>query len=85
MSEWCFTQTVKPWRDDDKVWVSWSQTFHVNVTKELLKKLNFHKITLRLWDTKDRVSKRARYQRVKASAYSEDLESLGKLVILLLF
>ena len=56
-----------------------------NVTKELLKKLNFHKITLRLWDTKDRVSKRARYQRVKASAYSEDLESLGKLVILLLF
>uniref|UniRef100_A0A8C6H417 Cilia and flagella associated protein 92 n=1 Tax=Mus spicilegus TaxID=10103 RepID=A0A8C6H417_MUSSI len=78
------TKTVKPWRDDDKVWVSWSQTFHVNVTKELLKKLNFHKITLRLWDTKDRVSKRARYQRVKTSAYSEDLESLEEVKHLVL-
>ncbi|XP_012520615.1 PREDICTED: uncharacterized protein KIAA1257-like, partial [Propithecus coquereli] len=54
------TQTVKPWREDDKLWVSWAQTFNINVTKELLKKINFHKITLRLWDAKDKVSRKAR-------------------------
>ncbi|XP_076796186.1 uncharacterized protein CFAP92 [Arvicanthis niloticus] len=77
-------KTVKPWRDDDKIWVSWSQTFHVNVTKELLKKMNFHKITLRLWDTKDRVSKRVRYHRVKTSAFSEESDSFEEVKHLVL-
>lgn len=78
-----FTQTVKPWQEDDKIWVSWSQTFNVNMTKELLKKINFHKITLRLWDTRDKVSKKVRYHRLKRAAYMEDPESFGKSGVLL--
>ncbi|KAM4820877.1 uncharacterized protein CFAP92 isoform 2-T3 [Thomomys bottae] len=78
-------KTVKPWREGNKIWVSWSQTFNVNMTKELLKKINFHKITLRLWDTKDKVPKKVRYYHVKTGAYSlEDtgsFEEVRKLVL----
>ncbi|XP_049717701.1 uncharacterized protein CFAP92 isoform X3 [Elephas maximus indicus] len=68
-------KTVKPWLEGDKIWVSWTQAFTINVTKELLKKINFHKISLKLWDTKDKVSRRARYYRLKVPGHSEDIES----------
>lgn len=76
------SQTVRPWQEGDKVWVSWTQTFNINMTKELLKTINFHKITLRLWDTKDKVSKKVRYYRLKPSVFSEDTGSFGKSRIL---
>ncbi|XP_053454851.1 uncharacterized protein CFAP92 isoform X2 [Nycticebus coucang] len=68
-------KTVKPWPEGDKMWVSWTHSFTINVTKELLKKINFHKITLRLWDTKDKVSKKARYYRLKTTGFLEDIGS----------
>ncbi|XP_023372725.1 uncharacterized protein KIAA1257 homolog [Otolemur garnettii] len=71
-------KTVKPWPEGDKMWVSWTHSFTINVTKELLKKINFHKITLRLWDTKDKVSKKARYYRLKTTTLLEDIGSFGK-------
>ncbi|XP_042638214.1 uncharacterized protein KIAA1257 homolog [Orycteropus afer afer] len=71
-------KTVKPWIEDDKIWVSWTQAFSINVTKELLKKINFHKINLKLWDTKDKVSRKARHYRLKAPGHLEDIESFGK-------
>ncbi|KAM5279183.1 uncharacterized protein CFAP92 isoform 2-T2 [Hipposideros larvatus] len=71
-------KTVRPWHEGDKVWVSWTQIFNINMTKELLKKINFHKITLRLWDTKDKVSRNVRYYRLKTAGYSEDAGSSGK-------
>nr|XP_048272613.1 uncharacterized protein CFAP92 isoform X2 [Myodes glareolus] len=77
-------KTVKPWREDDKIWVSWSQTFNVNMTKELLKKINFHKITLKLWDTKDKVSKKVRYHRLKTAVCTEDPESFEEVKLLVL-
>jgi hypothetical protein len=76
---------VKPWREGNKIWVSWSQTFNINVTKELLKKINLHKVILRLWETKDKVSKKVRYYRLKATDFSEDTGSYGKSEILVLF
>ncbi|XP_041620299.1 uncharacterized protein KIAA1257 homolog isoform X9 [Vulpes lagopus] len=42
------------------------------MTKELLKKINFHKITMRVWDTKDKVSRKVKYYRLKTTGYSED-------------
>ncbi|XP_044108836.1 uncharacterized protein KIAA1257 homolog isoform X2 [Neovison vison] len=68
-------KTVRPWHEGDKVWVSWTQTFNINVTKELLKKINFHKITLKVWDAKDKVSRKVRYYRLKNTGYSEDMGS----------
>uniref|UniRef100_A0A8C8Z5G6 Cilia and flagella associated protein 92 (putative) n=1 Tax=Prolemur simus TaxID=1328070 RepID=A0A8C8Z5G6_PROSS len=68
-------KTVKPWREGDKLWVSWAQAFTISVTKELLKKINFHKITLRLWNTKDKLSKKARYYRLKTTTHVDDMGS----------
>ncbi|XP_013845566.2 uncharacterized protein KIAA1257 homolog isoform X3 [Sus scrofa] len=77
-------KTVRPWQEGDKVWVSWTQTFNINMTKELLKTINFHKITLRLWDTKDKVSKKVRYYRLKPSVFSEDTGSFEEVKHLVL-
>nr|XP_040147121.1 uncharacterized protein CFAP92 isoform X3 [Ictidomys tridecemlineatus] len=77
-------KTIKPWLEGGKLWVSWSQSFNINVTKELLKKMNFHKITLRLWDTKDKISKKVRYYRLKAASYLEEagsFEEVRRLVL----
>ncbi|KAM5309310.1 uncharacterized protein CFAP92 isoform 2-T2 [Glossophaga mutica] len=71
-------KTVKPWREGDKVWVSWTQTFNMNVTKELLKKMIFYKITLRIWDSTDKVSKKVRYYRLKMDGHSEEAGSFVK-------
>nr|XP_012805717.2 uncharacterized protein KIAA1257 homolog [Jaculus jaculus] len=77
-------KTVKPWQEGDKVWVSWSQTFNVNMTKELLKKINFHKITMRLWDTKDKIAKKARYYQLKSSTHYEETSVLEEAKTLVL-
>nr|KAF6297574.1 hypothetical protein mPipKuh1_007153 [Pipistrellus kuhlii] len=65
-------KTMKPCQEGNKVWVSWTQIFNINMTKELLKKINFHKITLKLWDTTDRISKKLRFYQMKTSTFSED-------------
>ena len=61
---WCVyasPQVLKPWLEGDQVWLGWSQSVKVRVTRELLIKLVSHKITFKIWDTKDRVSAKARY------------------------
>lgn len=57
---------LKPWLDGDQVWVGWSQSVKLNVTRDLLIKMNLHKITCRVWDSKDRISIRAKYDRPAA-------------------
>ncbi|KAM7141639.1 uncharacterized protein CFAP92 [Molossus nigricans] len=69
---------VRPWHEGDKVWVSWTQVFNINMTKELLKKMNFYKITLKLWDNTDKVSKKIKYSRFKISGYLEEAGSFGE-------
>ncbi|XP_070948396.1 uncharacterized protein CFAP92 isoform X9 [Macaca nemestrina] len=71
-------KTVKPWHEGDKAWVSWEQTFNINVTKELLKKINFHKITLRLWNSKDKMSRKVRYYRLKTAGFTDDMGAFHK-------
>lgn len=68
---------VKLWEEGDRVWVSWTQTFNINVTKELLKKISVHKITLKLWNTKDKISRKVRYG-LKTAGSLDDLGSVGK-------
>lgn len=78
-------KTVKPWHEGDKAWVSWEQTFNINVTKELLKKINFHKITLRLWNSKDKMSRKVRYYRLKTAGFTDDVGAFHKSGALVLF
>ncbi|XP_056591395.1 uncharacterized protein cfap92 isoform X1 [Triplophysa dalaica] len=60
------TKVLKPWQEGNQVWVGWSQTFRRNVTKELLIKMACHKIAVKVWDSKDKISFRARNDRPKA-------------------
>ncbi|KAG7319071.1 hypothetical protein KOW79_017545 [Hemibagrus wyckioides] len=60
------TKVLKPWQEGDLLWLGWSQSVKLNVTRELLIKMSSHKVTFRLWDTKNRVSNKAKYDRPKA-------------------
>ncbi|XP_028854075.1 uncharacterized protein cfap92 isoform X2 [Denticeps clupeoides] len=57
------TKVLKPWQEGDKMWLGWSQSFKLKVTKELLIKMATHKITFHVWDDKDKVSCRVRSDR----------------------
>ncbi|KAB5537023.1 hypothetical protein PHYPO_G00114050 [Pangasianodon hypophthalmus] len=60
------TKVLKAWQEGDHLWLGWSQAVKLSVTRELLIKMSSHKITFRLWDTKDKVSPKAKYDRPKA-------------------
>ncbi|KAL7842997.1 hypothetical protein AOLI_G00245090 [Acnodon oligacanthus] len=60
------TKVLKPWLEGDQLWLGWSQSMKLNVSRELLVKMWSHKITFLVWDTKDRMSTKARYDRPKA-------------------
>ncbi|KAF4094081.1 hypothetical protein AMELA_G00008640 [Ameiurus melas] len=60
------TKVVKTWQEDDHLWLGWSQYVKLTVTRELLMKMKSHKVTFRLWDTKERVSPKAKFDRPKA-------------------
>ncbi|KAG5274796.1 hypothetical protein AALO_G00140210 [Alosa alosa] len=59
------SKVLKPWIEDDKTWLTWTQSVRLNVTKEMLIKLVHHKVTFRVWDTKDHMSSTAKHDRPK--------------------
>lgn len=73
---------MKPWFENDQIWVSWNHSIDINVTNEFLIKLRDHKVTLKIWDTKDKVSTKARFSKPRLP-YSqiEDSDAIGKLNI----
>lgn len=44
----------------------------------MLKKLNFYKINMKIWDSKEKVARKVKYYRLTNSVCTEDLSSLGK-------
>lgn len=60
------TKVLKPWQEDDKIWLAWTQNIELNVTKEFLLKFTSYKAMFMMWNTKDKVSSRARFDRPKA-------------------
>lgn len=76
------SKVLKTWRDEDRTWVTWTHSHTVTVTKELLLQLFVHTMDFKIWDSKDKVSPRARFDRPKAfrlpaSRSPEDLEAAG--------
>ncbi|CAL8336401.1 unnamed protein product [Lota lota] len=74
------SKTLRPWCEGDQMWVSWSHSFRVSVTRELLDELLSHRILFRIWEGKDKVCGKARNDRPKAFrhplARSEDEASV---------
>lgn len=60
------SKVLKTWRDGDKMWVTWTHSHTATVTKDVLLQLFSHSMELKIWDTKDKVSPRARFDRPKA-------------------
>ncbi|KAJ8395312.1 hypothetical protein AAFF_G00032970 [Aldrovandia affinis] len=60
------TKVLKPWQEGEKMWLGWSQSVKVKVTKDLLIRLASHKVTFQVWNAKERVSAKARSDRPKA-------------------
>ncbi|XP_061076017.1 uncharacterized protein cfap92 [Conger conger] len=60
------SKVIKLWLEGEKTWLGWTQSVKVNVTRELILKLASHKVTFRVWDTKDRISAKAKSDRPKA-------------------
>ncbi|XP_074139793.1 uncharacterized protein CFAP92 isoform X2 [Sminthopsis crassicaudata] len=77
-------KVLNPWWDHDKLWVAWKENHKMSITKEVLKKLNYHKITLTIWDTKDRVSKKAKFSKAKSYSRQDDMESVDEVKELVL-
>ncbi|XP_026576708.1 uncharacterized protein KIAA1257 homolog [Pseudonaja textilis] len=58
---------VKPWLENDQIWISWNHSIEINITNEFLIKLREHSIKLRLWDLKEKVCSKARFCKLKSS------------------
>ncbi|XP_044532188.1 uncharacterized protein KIAA1257 homolog [Gracilinanus agilis] len=71
-------KSVSPWNENEKLWLSWKETHKISITRELLKKLNYHKITFDVWDAKEKTCKKARFSKVKSFSRQEDIHGMEK-------
>lgn len=72
----------KTWHEGEVTWIAWTQKHKLYITKDLLLKLYNHTLELRIWDTKDKVGTRAKFDRPKlfklpSLKAGEDVEDLG--------
>ncbi|XP_048347727.1 uncharacterized protein CFAP92 isoform X2 [Sphaerodactylus townsendi] len=70
------TSAVKPWLENDRLWVSWSHNIEINVTKDFLVKLKDHKIKFRIWDNREKLCAKARFCKPKVfgASHSEQID-----------
>uniref|UniRef100_A0A6I8NQH0 DUF4550 domain-containing protein n=1 Tax=Ornithorhynchus anatinus TaxID=9258 RepID=A0A6I8NQH0_ORNAN len=69
--------TMKPWYENDHIWVSWNHTFKMSVTNAFLKKLLHHKITLKIWDSKDKLNPKVKRGRPRISEQLDEFDYVG--------
>ncbi|KAH3893051.1 hypothetical protein DPMN_017190 [Dreissena polymorpha] len=72
----------KTWQDGDITWFAWTQKHKLYITKDVLLKLYNHTLELRIWDTKDKVQTRVKFERPRlfklpALKQGEEIEDLG--------
>ncbi|XP_067854781.1 uncharacterized protein cfap92 isoform X2 [Heptranchias perlo] len=60
-----YSQILKPWHDGEQMWFVFSYNVELPITKELLLTLVPHLMTLQIWDSKDKVCTKAKFDRPK--------------------
>ncbi|XP_071485699.1 uncharacterized protein [Diadema antillarum] len=76
------SKVLKTWQEGDLTWIAWSHSHKLHVTSELLLKLFNHTLELRIWDSREKVSPKARFDRPKAFRLpqckpGEDAQDIG--------
>ncbi|XP_033114402.1 uncharacterized protein LOC117114896 [Anneissia japonica] len=76
------SKVIKTWQEGQHTWVAWSHSQKLNITKDLLLKLFDHTLQLRIWESREKVSARARFDRPKVfrlpqAKPGEDYEDVG--------
>ncbi|XP_072328653.1 uncharacterized protein cfap92 isoform X2 [Scyliorhinus torazame] len=59
------SQVLRPWDDGERLWLVFRHNVELPITKELLLRLGSHLITLQIWDSKEKVSSKAKFDRPK--------------------
>lgn len=60
------SKVLRVWVEGKRSWVVWSSSRRVRVTRDALLRMFNHKCEMKFWDTKDKVSAKARFDRPKA-------------------
>lgn len=69
------SESLKTWREAGQTWVGWSQSFNVKVNRDLAVSLLSHKITVHIWNHKDKLF--SERQKVLRLTLSDDTEMPG--------
>lgn len=82
-------KVIKTWQNGPLTWIAWTQVHSVTMSDDLLLKLFDHTLELRVWDTRDKLSTRAKFDRPKAFKLpqprpGEDPEAVGGVKALVL-
>uniref|UniRef100_A0A8C8A8F4 Cilia and flagella associated protein 92 (putative) n=1 Tax=Otus sunia TaxID=257818 RepID=A0A8C8A8F4_9STRI len=73
------SEAITPWLENEKMWISWKHSVDIDVTNEYVIKLRDHKIILKIWDTKNKVSSKVRHSKpTVASSLEGDAGDVGK-------
>ncbi len=62
---------IKSWEHDDQIWIIWSQTHELQLTKSRLLKLFEHEIVLKIWDSRDFCSARTKFDKPKPFKFAK--------------
>ncbi|XP_001191000.4 uncharacterized protein LOC755639 [Strongylocentrotus purpuratus] len=76
------SKVLKTWQEGDLTWVAWSHSHKLHVTKDVLLKLFNHNLELRVWESREKVAPKARFDRPKAFRLphgkpGEDAQDIG--------
>ncbi|CAF0826449.1 unnamed protein product [Brachionus calyciflorus] len=77
-------KVIRGWENDNKIWATWSISHEIGMTKSSLLKFFEYEIVLKIWDSKDLCSPRARFDKPKPFKFSknENAEETIKLSVM---